>query len=107
MTGQQLGELFSYQTPTDGQVERYRTIREAARGLAGLVNELCPNSRETSLAITNIQQAVLWANASIGIHGDAQAHSLEGPAEYQPPPNADPLAPESLAQLKQGGKPKR
>lgn len=29
------------------------------------IEELCPNSRERSLAITNLQQALLWAQASI------------------------------------------
>ena len=29
------------------------------------IEELCPNSRERSLAITNLQQALLWVQASI------------------------------------------
>jgi hypothetical protein len=30
-----------------------------------LINDLCPESREKSLAITNLEQAVMWANAAI------------------------------------------
>ncbi len=33
-----------------------------------MMNSLCPESREKSLAITNLQQSVMWANASIAIN---------------------------------------
>ena len=32
---------------------------------AGLVDNLCPESREKSLAMTKIEEATMWANASI------------------------------------------
>ena len=31
----------------------------------GLMIASCPDSRELSLALTNLEQAVFWANASI------------------------------------------
>ena len=56
---------FTYHPPKDGQFEKYEGIRATARGLAELINTYCPDSREKSLAITKLEEAVMWANASI------------------------------------------
>lgn len=56
---------FTYHPPKEGQAERYTTLREKAKELALLIDKECPNSREKSLAMTNLEQSVMWANASI------------------------------------------
>lgn len=56
---------FKYHSPKEGQPEKYTSIREKAKELAYLIDEACPNSREKSVAITNLETAVMWANASI------------------------------------------
>ena len=56
---------FKYHAPKEGQPAKYDTIREKAKELANVIDELCPNSREKSLATTNLEQAMMWANASI------------------------------------------
>lgn len=56
---------FKYHTPKGNQTERYESLRNKAKELAHLIDDLCPNSREKSLAQTNLEQAVMWANASI------------------------------------------
>lgn len=56
---------FTYHAPKADQPGRYTRLRAAAKDLAELICELCPESRERSLAITNLQQAVMWANSSI------------------------------------------
>jgi hypothetical protein len=56
---------FKYHEPKEGQQEKYNALRSKAKELAYLIDELCPNSREKSLAITNLEQSVMWANASI------------------------------------------
>lgn len=56
---------FTYHTPKDDQPERYQRIREEMKRLAYLVHELCPDSRERSLALTKLEEASMWANASI------------------------------------------
>lgn len=56
---------FTYHPPKDGQSERYEALRAAGQHLAHLINNLCPESREKSLAITQLEQAIMWANASI------------------------------------------
>jgi len=68
MTDKQIDNIFMYHAPVGNQAERYIRIREAARGFAYLLNTLCPESREKSLAMTDLQKCVQWANASIAIN---------------------------------------
>lgn len=56
---------FTYHKPVAGQPERYEEIRDVSKKLAILLISECPESRELSLALTNLEQAVFWANASI------------------------------------------
>jgi len=56
---------FTYHAPKDGQPEKYTEIREKGHELAELLQKDCPASRELSLALTNLEQSVMWANASI------------------------------------------
>jgi hypothetical protein len=62
-----LERTFTYHRPFGTQPQRYEAIRQTAKELAATVNNLCPDSREKSLALTAIQQAVMWANAAIAI----------------------------------------
>lgn len=59
---------FTYHPPKDGQPERYQSIRDAGLKLALLINANTPPSREQSLALTHIEDAVMWANAAIARH---------------------------------------
>ena len=65
---EQINNIFIYHRPSGNQPERYEKIREAARAFAHLIFENCPESRERSVALTNLQQTVMWANASIAIN---------------------------------------
>lgn len=62
---QQIENNFMYHAPKEGQPEKYEAIREKAKELAYLLDDLCPNSREKSVAMTNLETTVFWANASI------------------------------------------
>lgn len=68
MTDQQIENTFTYHPPFGNQPERYVAIRDEAKALAMTIQRACPESREKSLALTSIQQAVMWANASIAIN---------------------------------------
>jgi hypothetical protein len=59
---------FTYHAPFGTQQDRYVSIRNAAKLLAQVVQDSCPESREKSLALTAVQQGVMWANASIAIN---------------------------------------
>jgi len=56
---------FTYHPPQPGQPEIYQSIRDKAKELAILIVDECPDSRERSLAMTNLEQSVMWANAAI------------------------------------------
>ena len=56
---------FTYHSPKDGQSEKYQAIREKAKELAYLIQELVPPSREQSLAMTKLEECSMWANAGI------------------------------------------
>lgn len=56
---------FRHHSASNIQLEKYQKIRDGAKDLAILIDKLCPDSRERSLAFTNLEQVVMWANASI------------------------------------------
>ena len=56
---------FTYHAPQPGQPELYTKLREKAKEFAYLITELCPESREQSVALTHLETAVFWANAAI------------------------------------------
>lgn len=60
-----LDNRFTYHPPKGDQTERYGAIRDLAKHLAELITKATPASREQSLALTNLEQAVMWANAAI------------------------------------------
>jgi hypothetical protein len=62
---ERLERTFAYHPPTEGQVERYKEIRETAKDFAELLIGVCPESRERSLAMTKLEEVVFWANAGI------------------------------------------
>lgn len=56
---------FTYHAPKGDQKLKYEIIREAGKEFAQLVFNACPDSRELSLSITKIEEAVMWANAAV------------------------------------------
>lgn len=61
----QIENAFTYHAPKPGQPEIYQQLREKAKELAYLIDELVPKSREQSVALTNLETCVFWANAGI------------------------------------------
>jgi hypothetical protein len=60
-----LNVRFTYHQPKDDQIPRYQEIRGRAELLALRLCQLCPESRELSLALTKLDEVVFWANAAI------------------------------------------
>ena len=56
---------FTYHAPKGDQTVRYTAIRNDFHMLAESLCTDCPPSRELSLALTNLEQACMWANAAI------------------------------------------
>jgi len=65
MTTEETKLRFSYHAPKEGQPEKYGLIRENAIQFAYAIERMCPESREKSLAITKLEEVVMWANAAI------------------------------------------
>jgi hypothetical protein len=63
-----LANRFTYHAPKAGQPERYTAIRSSGGVLARIILEETPKSREQALALTNLEQAIFWANAAIARH---------------------------------------
>jgi len=66
--GTQLEKTFKYHAPKDDQPDRYTFLRNEARVLAFNIVKNTPPSREQSLAITHLEEAIFYANAAIARH---------------------------------------
>lgn len=56
---------FNYHRPGEEAMDHHQVIRESALDLAYVIVSLVPDCRERSLALTNLEQAMFWANAAI------------------------------------------
>lgn len=65
---EQIDRTFMYHPPHGDQTLRYGTLRSAARQFANIVAELTPPSREQAVALTKLQECVMFANAAIAIN---------------------------------------
>ena len=64
-----LNNRFTYHAPkNDEQIRQFQEVRRAGLDLVVLMCGYAPESRELALAITKIEEAVMWANAAIARH---------------------------------------
>jgi hypothetical protein len=64
---------FSHHAPPDqATADAHGDVRAGALGLARMIVHLVPDGREQALAITKIEEAMMWANAGIA-RGGARA----------------------------------
>ena len=60
---------FSYHAPSSDEVRNtHEIIRNRLRVLAHSLNGALPECREKSLAITHLEEAMMWANAAVARH---------------------------------------
>ena len=62
---QELDKRFTYHPPKGDQQDRYVFLREQVKALAFNFVDKCPDSRERALALTKLEEAMMWANAAI------------------------------------------
>jgi hypothetical protein len=65
MQADDLSNRFTYHAPKGDQAVRYSEIRRKGLEFAMLINDLTPDSCEKSLAITHLEDVVMWSNAAI------------------------------------------
>jgi len=56
---------FTYHAPKEHQISKYEELRAKAKDFAYLIEEVCPDSREKSVALTQLETVIMWANAAI------------------------------------------
>ena len=64
-----MSETFKQHHMDADQLDRSDVVRTVAEDLEYAIKMNCPKSRERSLAMTNLEQAVMWANKAIAING--------------------------------------
>jgi hypothetical protein len=77
---------FTYHPPSDEQVKKYEQLRTAGGNLAMLLSDFCPPGREKQLALTQLEQSIMWANASIAREPEVKYYDevtrVEGAESY-------------------------
>ena len=68
MKQEELNNIFTYHSPVGDQAERYGQLRACGKSLAESIVALTPSSREQTIAIRKVQEAVMFANAAIAIN---------------------------------------
>jgi hypothetical protein len=62
----ELARRFAYHPPQrEGIAALHTHIREQAHGLAEWLDEVLPHSREKSLALTHLEETMMWSNAAV------------------------------------------
>lgn len=54
-------KTFAYHKPSEDGVVKIQQLREAFSSLSNIIRELAPESREKSVAITNLETTAMWA----------------------------------------------
>ncbi len=62
----ELHDRFKHHPPTSKEIEEaHDDLRIASRAMMMVIEELCPDGREKSLAFTKLEEAMFWGNAAI------------------------------------------
>lgn len=65
----EVASRFDYHPPSTEDVAlRHQRVRLLCDELAGELLNVAPESRELSLALTNLEQVCMWANAAVARH---------------------------------------
>lgn len=64
-TQEQIYNTFNFHKPTPEAVQSMANIRRTCRGLAYQIDTDCPESREKSVALTKLQEVMMFANSAI------------------------------------------
>lgn len=62
-------DAFDYQAPSNEQTERIVALRQSMKDLRDQLQNLIPESRERSMAITKLEEVSMWANKGVVFNG--------------------------------------
>jgi len=67
---QEIEHRFDSHELSEKQQKKVDTLRRLFKAMAKKINEICPDSREQSLAITHLESSSFWANAALARHDE-------------------------------------
>lgn len=60
-----INHRFDYHRPDTDQVSSHESVRDRCKDLAHHLDVMLPPGREKALALTKLEEALMWANAAI------------------------------------------
>ena len=60
-----MNDIFENRAVDEKQLERINRVKTQADYLYKYILEMCPGNREQSIAITKLEESVMWATKSI------------------------------------------
>jgi hypothetical protein len=90
----ELHRRLGYHPATEATIPHYEESRARVLELACHWDETLPNGRELALALTALQEALMWANAAVA----CSLAPLQDPAGRQPNPLVQQMERDRLAQ---------
>lgn len=70
MDTRELDRRFDHHAPDTLRAQRHQELRTAFKTVAKIIDLNCPgDSREKSLAMTNLEQSLFWGNAAVAREG--------------------------------------
>lgn len=63
-----IAKPYAYHKPSDGGLSKITQLRQCFSAADKLLKELCPASRELSVAITNLETTAMWAIKAVVIN---------------------------------------
>lgn len=73
-----MDEWFRFHPATEQTGPLHDAIRRECLATAQRITELTPPSAEQTLAVRKLQEAMIFANAAVAIHGPPQRDTDEG-----------------------------
>ncbi len=84
---------FRYHPPTPASTEAHAKVREKAKELALLIDQLVPQNagREKAVAINHVESAMMWACAGIVRHVETIEGVNDGDVRVYTPTAKEPI----------------
>lgn len=72
MDAKELANRFAFHAATSEEKRNaHSSVRNWCDGLASYLNDKLPEGREKALAITHLEEVMMWGNAALARAGDA------------------------------------
>jgi nanoRNase/pAp phosphatase (c-di-AMP/oligoRNAs hydrolase) len=60
-----INKRFDHHAPDEFKIQKHQIVRSSVKATAQDLFELLPEGREKALALTKLEEALMWANAAI------------------------------------------